>query len=67
MKTVLRIAPHAIIPGAEVVELWYRGQLIGTVTGADGPGIRVVSKYQKDVVRGPDSILQVSIDIKTQI
>lgn len=46
MKTELRLRPHAVLAGENVIELWYHGQLIGTVTGADGPGVRVLSKYQ---------------------
>ena len=45
MKTELRLAPHSQIHGANVVKLWHDGKLIGTVTGADGPGCRVISKY----------------------
>ncbi len=44
MKTELRLAAHAIIPGQHVVEIWH-GQFIGEVTGADGPGVRVISKH----------------------
>jgi hypothetical protein len=45
MKTTLRLAPHSILPGAQVIELWYGAEFIGQVTGADGRGVRVVSKY----------------------
>lgn len=46
MKTELRLAPHTVLPGANVIEIWYHGHLIGQVTGAEGPGVRVFSKYQ---------------------
>ncbi len=45
MKTELRLAPHSVIPGAKIIELWYAGQFIGQVVGADGPGVRVLSKH----------------------
>ena len=45
MKTELLIKDHDVLPGAKVVELWYDGKLIGCVYGADGPGVRVVSKH----------------------
>jgi len=44
-KAQLFPKPHSQIPGAIVVEVWHGGQLIGTVTGADGPGIRFQSIY----------------------
>lgn len=45
MKTELRQRPHNLVPGAQVFEIWYGGALIGQVTGADGPGVRIISKY----------------------
>jgi hypothetical protein len=45
MKTELRVASHTIVGGAMVVEIWHDGKFIGQVTGADGPGVRVISKY----------------------
>lgn len=41
MKAELHPKPHSQIPGAIVIEVWHGGELIGTVTGADGPGIRI--------------------------
>jgi hypothetical protein len=46
MKSELRIAEHSIVPDAQVVEVWYGGELIATVTGADAPGVRVISKHK---------------------
>lgn len=48
MKTELRARPHDVILGAVVFEVWYGGQFIAVVTGADGPGVRIVSKYVAD-------------------
>jgi hypothetical protein len=45
VKTELRHRPHDILPGESVVELWYDGVFIGQVTGMDGPGVRVFSKF----------------------
>jgi len=45
MKTELRLAPHTVIEGANVVEIWHGGQFIGQISGAEGPGVRVMSKH----------------------
>ncbi len=48
MKTELKLAPHSVIPDQQCVELWYDGQLIGTVYGAIGPGVKLITKFQTD-------------------
>jgi hypothetical protein len=48
MKTQLRLVPHLVLPDTQVVELWHDGTLIGTVVGADGPGVRIISKYLRN-------------------
>lgn len=45
MKAELRIAHHAILPEEDVVEVWYAGKFIATVTGWDGPGVRIISRH----------------------
>jgi hypothetical protein len=45
VKTELRHVPHSQLPGEHVLELWHDGKFIGTVAGADGPGVRVISKH----------------------
>jgi hypothetical protein len=45
MKTELRLARHAADPETNVCEVWYAGKLAATIYGADGPGVRVISKY----------------------
>jgi len=45
MKSKLKIEPHQMIAGETVIEVWYDGKFIATVTGADGPGVRVISKH----------------------
>jgi hypothetical protein len=45
MKTTLKVSDHTILPGEKVVEIWWMDRLIGQITGADGPGVRIFSKY----------------------
>jgi len=56
MKSELRMSDHAIVPGAKIFEVWWHGELVCTVAGADGPGVRVISKYYAKVfVEDPKS------------
>jgi hypothetical protein len=59
MKTTLRLS---VLPDQSVVELWHDGQFIGTVTGADGPGVRIVTKFAVMVAPGEDMVTEVRID-----
>ncbi len=45
MKTQLRSVPHSILRDEVIIEIWHNGQFIGTIAGADGPGVRIISKY----------------------
>jgi hypothetical protein len=54
MKTELRIRPHSTLAGEHIYELWYAGELIGTVAGSDGPGVRVITKHAMEVL--PDKL-----------
>lgn len=56
MKTELRIAKHSVLSGHNIIEVWHNGKMIGQVTGADEPGVRVISKYrlQASVPNDPD-------------
>jgi len=45
VKSQLCLREHSELPGEKVVEVWCRGQLIAAIYGADGPGIRFVSKF----------------------
>jgi hypothetical protein len=48
MSSELKLKQHEVQevrPGQNVVEIWFNGQFIGTVTAADGPGVRIISKY----------------------
>lgn len=48
MKAELRFDPHTQLPGEYIIEVRYQGKLIGTVCGADGPGIKFISKHEFD-------------------
>lgn len=60
MKTALVPKPHSQIPGAVVVELWWNDQLIGTLYGSDGPGVRLFTKHKAKAV---SSVADVEIRI----
>lgn len=60
MKTELRLADHTLIPGAKICEIWFDGEFIGQITGYDGPGVRVISKWPKSIIR---EVLTVSVRI----
>jgi len=62
MKTQLRLAPHSQLRGENVIEVWYDGEFIAEVVGADAPGVRVISKYKKTAVPFEPLILEVRIE-----
>jgi hypothetical protein len=66
MKTTLRPVAHSIVPGATIFEVWYGDQFIATVTGADGPGVRIISKHpmKAEVVEGLPNVVEVKIEAK---
>lgn len=65
MKSELRLGRHAVIGGANVIEVWYQGQFIATVAGADGGGVRVISKHPIEVfTRGDDADPIGAVEIK---
>jgi hypothetical protein len=53
MKAELRLSTHATLPDGHVIEVWYGGEFIAAVYGADGPGVRVISKYDLVVTEQP--------------
>lgn len=55
MKSRLVIREHALMDDAEVVEVWYGDVFVASVYGADGPGVRVISKHEFLVNPGADS------------
>lgn len=47
MKSELRLVPHyGEKKGSNVAEVWFEGEFICAVYGADGPGLRVITKHQ---------------------
>ncbi len=66
MKTELRAVPHSIVPGATIFEVWHNGQFIATVTGADGPGVRVISKHPMQTVLVVGHPNEVEVKIVTE-
>jgi len=51
-KSNLRLGTHQILPENQMIEVWYEGILIASVYGADGPGVRVITKFPLDIIRG---------------
>lgn len=45
MPTTIAVKNHSIIAGRKVIELEFDGHLLGTITGADGPGIRITTRH----------------------
>ena len=53
MKAQLQLERHAFCDwGDNVVEVHHDGRLLCVIYGADGPGIRIVSKH----IKGPEDI-----------
>lgn len=46
----LRFAQHAKSPNEGVCEIWYRGEFVGQITGADMAGVRIATKYDIEVI-----------------
>ena len=63
MKTELRLAEHSVLTDEKVIELWFGGVFIGQVVGADGPGVRVLSKYPKSSADIDPLITEVTVDV----
>ena len=66
MKTELRLRPHSQLVGASVYELWYAGAFIGEVTGADGPGVRVLSKHALGWHHTPGAVQVIEVQMHMQ-
>ena len=67
MKTELRVKAHSILPGQQVIEIWHDGKFIGTVAGAPGPGVRVITKHPMEATTAPDdgsgvNVIEIKID-----
>lgn len=64
MKTHLRLEPHSRLPGEVVVELWWGSEFVGTVVGADHPGVRVISKFPLAPLAEPRAILPRALEVR---
>ena len=65
MKAELRLKPHNFgtrnrAAAPQVVEVWFGGEFVGTVYGADGPGIRFISKHE---LRTKDALAQAGLHV----
>jgi hypothetical protein len=65
-KSNLKIVDHKLLPDQQTIEVWYEGKLVATVYGADGPGIRVITKYPYDIVRGGLQLINV-VEVRIEI
>jgi hypothetical protein len=69
-KSNLKIRDHALYPDQQTIEVWYEGKFVAAVYGADGPGVRVITKYSYDVVRGglgeEPNVVEVRIEIERE-
>lgn len=51
MKSKLKLKGHAVLAGDDFcIEVIHDGQLVGCVYGADGPGIRFITKHELNIV-----------------
>lgn len=64
MKSELRLVDHKVLPGERVIEVWYGGEFVATVTGADGPGVNVISKYPITAIDVPTRIGPRAVTVK---
>lgn len=62
-KSRLKLKDHTLRGEDKVIEVWHHDELIATVTGADGPGIRVHTKHRVDIIRGGAQMM--GIDVTT--
>lgn len=53
MRSELKPDRHRIRQGESVVEIWFDGELLGTITAADGPGFKIISKHISSANAGP--------------
>ena len=61
MKTQLKLADHSVLAGQKIIEIWHDGRFIGQVVGADGPGVRVITKHEIRVGMMKDDLAGLSM------
>ena len=68
VKAELRAVAHSIVAGQTIFEVWHNGKFIATITGADGAGVRIVSKHPLHAaaveVSGPPNVVEVRIELE---
>jgi hypothetical protein len=66
VKSEIRVKPHAVLPGVHVVEVWHDGRFLATIAGAEGPGVKIITKHAIQGKTMPDdgsgvNVLEVAI------
>lgn len=61
MKSELRLGQHGILKGQSVVEVWHDGKFICSIYGADGPGVRIITKHHTTAHWDDPDVLEVRI------
>ena len=64
-KSQLRLGKH-LADNTDVIEVWYGDKFIATVYGADGPGVRVISKYAMGTIVG-DELAPNVVTVKVKV
>jgi hypothetical protein len=67
MKSELRLCPHKVLPDTRIIEVWHNGQMIATVAGTDGPGVRIISKHPLITSKEPVPLNVVSVMVLSGI
>ena len=63
MKTELKLKPHSIVNGQNVIELWVGDKFIGTVVGTED-GVKVISKYKIETKVETDELMLDIAEVK---
>lgn len=65
-KTKLLLKAHNVNPMEQAVEVIHQSELMGCVYGADGPGMRFITRHEVDVKTqiGADGLTVVTITVK---
>jgi len=61
-----RSKPYSMVPNQTMVEVWHDGKFLATITGMEGPGVKIVSKHTIVAKPTPDDatgvlVMEVSI------
>ena len=61
MKSQIRVKLLAMLPGVNVMEMWHDGQFLATISGGDGPDVRIITKHAVKAKPAPDDGSGVSV------